>query len=122
MSKKEEFTKSLQEIKACFNECLPLCETKVCCDSEPCHCCDAEYYYSDLCRSLEYIKEEIYFLREKLYQHIEKGHIPPVKSGEQLDRIIKLLGLDSDYEVKKEKIYASDGTPIKKQIIISAKL
>lgn len=38
-----------------------------------------------------------------------QGHLPPIKSAEQMKSILKTLGLDHDYVVQPQTIYASDG-------------
>ena len=50
---------------------------------------------------VEYLSSDLYsFMRQHL-----KGHIPPLKSKEQLERAIKALGLDKEYTVEKRTVY-----------------
>jgi hypothetical protein len=39
-----------------------------------------------------------------------QGHLPPIKSAEQMKEILKTLGLDHDYVVQPQTIYASNGS------------
>jgi hypothetical protein len=46
---------------------------------------------------------------QRMNQH-EQGHLPPIKGPAAMTKALKTLGLDGDYDVAKQTIYASDGT------------
>lgn len=53
----------------------------------------------------EYLMSEINYLYQSFARH-QEGHLPPVKSAEQMARVVDKLGLDKEYEVVKKVIYA----------------
>lgn len=64
----------------------------------------------DLKESLDELKSEIQYLKtwikdvgEEIYWH-KKGHLPKVPSATQMQRILEILELDSDFEIEKPKI------------------
>lgn len=92
-AKSKEFVEKYKEtVKA------DVCDTDklnhLCCFVE-----DLQYAFRSLNYQLEY-------LWESLSRHMQ-GHLPPIKSTEQLERALKALGLDKEYEVEKRTIYAS---------------
>lgn len=73
--------------------------------------CDAKPSFDYVDSQVRYIYQELSYMREALYGHISNGHLPPIEGAERLSKALKVLGLDGDYEVKKQVIYANDGTP-----------
>ena len=55
---------------------------------------------------ISYVHRRIDGLSNELYNHYQ-GHIPKINSVEQLNRALKALGLDSEYDVAKRTIFAS---------------
>lgn len=53
----------------------------------------------------EYLMSEINYLWQQFARH-QEGHLPAVKSAEQMSRVVDKLGLDKEYEVLKKVIYA----------------
>ena len=62
---------------------------------------------SNVSRRIDYIHQRIDSLSNDLYDHKYSGHIPPIKSVEQMNKALKSLGLDSEYDVAKRTIFAS---------------
>lgn len=67
------------------------------------------YALNDIVRSIEYLRQDIDSMYKILFSHMESGHLPAVKSAEQMARAINKLGLGDEYEVQKKMIYASTG-------------
>jgi hypothetical protein len=69
---------------------------------------DLNMVYRDLYREIEwqnrYLNERMDYIHERLSKHNE-GHLPPIKSNEQMAKAIEALGLSEEYEVVKKKIY-----------------
>lgn len=65
-------------------------------------------YVQDLNYAFRSLSYQIDYLFESLSAH-RQGHLPPIKSTEQMERAIKSLGLDKEYDVEKRTIYASRG-------------
>ena len=55
------------------------------------------------------VYQYIYSLEDYLYNHISKGHIPPIVGAEKMNKALSALGLDGDYKVEKRTLYASIG-------------
>ncbi len=66
---------------------------------------DLEY----LARMIGYLREDFGYLREQLYNHYE-GHIPKIVGATAMTKALKALGIDGDYKVMPQVVYASDGT------------
>ena len=94
-----------------------------CCYDQPKtgECCTPTPSYDDLSRMASYIfKEmqyqmnwlwaEISYLRNSFYQHVDNGHLPPIKGAEKMEKALTALGIGGDYEVKKPVIYSSAST------------
>jgi predicted HTH domain antitoxin len=71
----------------------------------------------DLKYSLTYVNEEIQYLRnyiselrEDLHKHLYEGHFPKIDSASQLSKVLEILELDKDYEVKKKQIYTQSSS------------
>lgn len=72
------------------------------------------------------LNDRIDFLHQRLSDHRSdvwnwqdehnKGHLPKLKSKEQMKKAIKALGLEDEYEVIPSTIYASNGS-IKEYVI-----
>ena len=56
----------------------------------------------------KYLREELSYIYKSMQDHRE-GHLPKIKSKEQLKRAIKALGLDEEYKVEPQVLYASRG-------------
>ena len=64
------------------------------------------YVREDFSRSLKYVREEMEYLFDRLYEH-EKGHLPSNLTPGQLSNAIDVLGLSDDYQVQPRFLYAS---------------
>ena len=64
-------------------------------------------YHSDMMNMYDYMMQEVDYLYKVLGSHFQ-GHLPPIKSTEQMSRAIEALGLDKEYEVEPRVIYAKD--------------
>lgn len=65
-------------------------------------------YVSKRCEMYyRWCQERMNYMQKDFYEHL-KGHLPSVKSKEQLKRAIDALGLNEEYEVKPTVIYASN--------------
>jgi len=67
--------------------------------------------HSHINSNAEYIHDRINRLQQALYSHTEKGHLPPIEGAGRMQKALKAVGLDDDYQVQKKTIYADDGTP-----------
>jgi len=56
------------------------------------------------------LRDELYRLWDDLYNHKHNGHIPAINGAKAMNKALKSLGLDEDYEVERKVIYASDGS------------
>ena len=65
--------------------------------------------YREFDRRMEYVWARMDRMEQRIWKHESEGHIPPIKSAEQLQRALAALGLDSEYDVQKRTIYASYG-------------
>jgi len=66
----------------------------------------------DYCQSLAgrmgYLEDTVMNHRQEMADHMGNGHLPPIKSREQMGRAIKNLGLDNEYETApKRVVYAN---------------
>jgi len=68
-------------------------------------------------RRIDHLWDEISLLWRAIFNH-EEGHFPKFKSTEQLKRAIKVLGLEDEYEVVPQRIYASDGKFEREELIL----
>lgn len=90
-SKVEDFCKK-QEMKA-----------DLCGDNTEMQC-----YIDDLNYCVRSISNQLQYLWQAFQDHM-KGHLPAVKSTEQLQRAIDVLGLGDEYDVQKQTVYARRG-------------
>lgn len=86
----------------------------VCCDvecevspAEQITCLQSQLNYLD--SRFQWVWESIDRLRESLYEHTSDGHLPPIEGAAAMTKALKALGLDGDYEVVKQTVYASTG-------------
>ncbi len=75
---------------------------------------DVEYLES----RLRWMQEDLNYVREMYYKHME-GHLPKIVGATAMQKALKAIGLDGDYEVEKKTIYANDGTVSSEQFLIS---
>ena len=61
--------------------------------------------YANLSDRISYLSEAFY---QYTYQH-QQGHIPPIKSTSMMQKALKALGMDGDYEVAKPMISVARG-------------
>jgi len=61
------------------------------------------YVYDHMNYKFDAVREEMGYFMKILQNHM-KGHLPNVKSNEQLSKAIKALGLEGEYEVYKPMI------------------
>ncbi len=64
------------------------------------------YRYCD--NEMRYLNERISGLYRVLSNHFD-NHLPSPKTPSQMTKAVKALGLEEDYEVKKNTIYVRDG-------------
>jgi len=50
------------------------------------------------------LNDQLGYLCDTVRNHMGDGHLPPIKSREHMDRAIKNLGLDKEYEVAPKKV------------------
>lgn len=66
------------------------------------------YYNLDsLKNAILYLREEIDYINNRLSDHFNNGHLPAIKSTEQMTRAIDSLGLSEEYSVEKRVLYAT---------------
>lgn len=78
--------------------------------------------YSDiqwLSSQIDTIRQDYWDLWNQLYDHMNNGHIPQIVGAEAMQKALKVLGLDGDYQVQPKVIYASNGKPEAVQLTIS---
>lgn len=66
---------------------------------------------------IQYLTRLVAYCEEELYKHESNGHLPSVKSAEQMKRAVSALGLDDEYDVQKRTIYASTNGSVAKMVI-----
>lgn len=73
------------------------------------------YDYMD--RRISNIVQMIYALEDDFSMHKSpaKGHLPPIMGADKMNKALKALGLDGDFECQKRIIYAS--SPKKSSIL-----
>ena len=59
---------------------------------------------------LQWLQEDLNYIVKIIIEHINKGHIPPIASVEQMKRVIEVLGLEDEYVVKPKEVYAANFT------------
>lgn len=58
-------------------------------------------------RSLSSIRSDVWDLYDNLYKHEANGHIPKITGAKDMQKVLDVLGLADDYEVKKKIIYSN---------------
>jgi hypothetical protein len=86
----------------------------------PCDCESVENRECPCESRADYLLDEINRLWSFIYSH-DEGHLPKFKSTEQLKNAIKILGLEDEYEVVPERIYASDGRLEREEFVFRKK-
>ena len=91
-------------------------------------CCKETATLADLQNAFSYFNDRIRYVNDQmnslwtsLYEHTSQGHLPKLAGAAQMEKALKALGLDGDYEVQKRVIYASDGSPKEQWFGIKAK-
>lgn len=79
------------------------------------------YQVSEMNRRFQYVWENINELRGLLYEHASDGHLPPIEGAAAMSKALKALGLDGDYEVAKQVVYASTGEIQSEQFTLTKK-
>ena len=65
-------------------------------------------YMQTLEGRMGYLEDTVSNQAQRFYEHTDSGHLPPIKSREHMDRAIKSLGLDKEYEAApKRVVYAN---------------
>ena len=67
----------------------------------------------------QYVWESINELRGALYEHCSDGHLPKIEGATAMSKALKALGLDGDYEVVKQTVYASTGEVQSERFILT---
>lgn len=99
----ESLKLKLKEVKAFCNE------IKIDVESDCCSpCCDISEI-NCLWDELNYLYRYISNVEDTIYRHMGDGHLPKVKSTEQLKRAIDVLGLSEEYKVEPITIWAANG-------------
>lgn len=118
--KKDEFeaiAKSLEEVKSKFKIVADVYDA----DSAPAvSYSDIDYLHrrcSDCVDRIYKLYDEVY----KMFAEHTQNHLPPIQTPSQMEKAIKALGLDKDYDVQKRTIWASDGTVDKYLLEITKK-
>lgn len=112
MKNKEE----IKQILASLEEQSKDFKNKVQTKASPDTVCAEDYQYLSKC--CDNLYEMIYRLRDYIYQsdaeiwnalydHKNNGHIPPIKGTEKMEKALKVLGIDKDYEILKPVIYST---------------
>ena len=90
----------------------------MCCDGIQQDCCEPEVDYSDLAVIYQYVDSMLSYLRSNvqdiqslLWAHINNGHLPVIQGAEGMAKALKALGMDGDYQVQKQTVYANNGAP-----------
>jgi len=52
-------------------------------------------------------RKRIHSISDMITKHMYQGHLPEIKGAGKMEHCLKVLGLDSDYNVSKPTIYAS---------------
>lgn len=47
-------------------------------------------------------------LENAFYNHITRGHLPPIEGPEKMEKAIEALGISGDYKVEKRVVWASE--------------
>lgn len=63
---------------------------------------------------MDYLSREFY----NYYFKHQEGHIPPIKTASQMQKALKAIGMEDDFEVKKPNLYISASA--KKGLTITA--
>ena len=65
--------------------------------------------YSIMVNMQNYVWAEIEWLEQKVFEHIQNGHIPPIQGAEKLQNALNVLGIGEDYNVQKPTVWAKNG-------------
>jgi hypothetical protein len=67
---------------------------------------ELDYVHQRIRNLYSYVENLYNNILNQFYQH-QQGHLPKMQSAEQLEKALKVLGLDKEYQVEKKTIYAS---------------
>jgi hypothetical protein len=68
---------------------------------------DMKTICENLYGSMSYLHDRISNLATAMYNHSDNGHLPPIPSNSHMQKALKVLGLDSEYEsAPKRTVYA----------------
>ncbi len=65
--------------------------------------------YDYLHQSMRGMRDYVYGLENQMYKHMDehkKGHLPPIIGADKMNKALKALGCDGDYNVVKPNLYA----------------
>lgn len=68
---------------------------------------EIEYLWNSMFSLAKNLYESIAEVEKALYDHVNSGHIPPIKGAGRMKEAIRRLGLEDDYEVVKPYIHSS---------------
>lgn len=64
-----------------------------------------EGYMQSIGYELKYMREDLRFMEQRLYKHMDNGHLPPIKDAGKMEAALKVLGLSDSYTVSKPSVY-----------------
>lgn len=64
---------------------------------------EIDYLYALIRGFYDYVN----YIEQDIYNHKTKGHIPPILGAGKMENALTVLGIGSDYEVKKPIIWTS---------------
>ena len=62
--------------------------------------------YNSMSNMRDYIYSDINYLHDRISKHLD-GHLPAIKGAAAMNKALKSLGCDGDYQVQKQTVYAS---------------
>jgi hypothetical protein len=64
----------------------------------------AAAFLKEITWRMEWMERRIETNAEKLYGHMNEGHIPPIQGAGKMNRALEILGLSEDYDARRKVI------------------
>jgi hypothetical protein len=62
-------------------------------------------YASEYEYQMKWMREDLGYMRENLFKHINNGHLPAISDAGMMKKALKSLGLEDSYEVKTPAVF-----------------
>lgn len=124
MNFKEQFdgvNAALAEVKSKLEPSRPLVEIKAAYGDIAETASVSQSDIAWLAQRVDSLSQSIQQIWSSLAEHMTDGHLPKIEGAGNMEKALKALGLNGDYEVAKKVIYASDGSISSTEYVITPK-